>query len=268
MFLGSFGFGMLPLVWRVSDSSLNLMSVFGAGLMVGTALSVIIPEGAEAFCLAFQGEAVPEGLFGFSLTAGFLLMLLLDCVNFEGSDSASARSQSLEHKDPDEFLHPASKEHTPLWQLKGFSALVGILFHCVADGVVLGVSAVSPHEATGFLIALALIIHKAPAAFGLSMHLLSCGWNWRQVRKGSLLFSVSAPAVAIIGYSVLGAMSFVSSPTSIATCLLLSGGTFLYAACMHILPSAMKANDHHRLPLSQGRLQVDVAGGWTERAVL
>eukprot|EP00854_Cymbomonas_tetramitiformis_P008348 gene8348-9922_t len=128
------------LVWEDESEkrlALTQMSVFGAGLMVGTALSVIIPEGAEAFCLAFQGEAVPEGLFGFSLTAGFLLMLLLDCVNFEGSDSASARSQSLEHKDPDEFLHPASKEHTPLWQLKGFSALVGILFHCVADGVVL-----------------------------------------------------------------------------------------------------------------------------------
>ncbi|KAK0415747.1 hypothetical protein QR680_012098 [Steinernema hermaphroditum] len=48
MFAGSYIFGSVPLVMTLSESRARIFSVFGAGLLVGTALSVIIPEGVQA----------------------------------------------------------------------------------------------------------------------------------------------------------------------------------------------------------------------------
>jgi hypothetical protein len=45
MFCGAFGSGIIPLSFSMSESRLRLVTIFGAGLLVGTALVVIIPEG-------------------------------------------------------------------------------------------------------------------------------------------------------------------------------------------------------------------------------
>jgi hypothetical protein len=45
MFLGAFGAGYVPLAFNMSESRLRAVTIFGAGLLVGTALAVIIPEG-------------------------------------------------------------------------------------------------------------------------------------------------------------------------------------------------------------------------------
>ena len=49
MFVGSVIAGLAPLLLVVSDSQLQTISAVGAGLLIGTALGVILPEGAEAF---------------------------------------------------------------------------------------------------------------------------------------------------------------------------------------------------------------------------
>ncbi|CAJ0577122.1 unnamed protein product, partial [Mesorhabditis spiculigera] len=48
MFLGSYLAGYVPLLFTMSESRMRILSIFGAGLLVGTALSVIIPEGVES----------------------------------------------------------------------------------------------------------------------------------------------------------------------------------------------------------------------------
>jgi zinc transporter 9 len=45
MFLGAYAAGSIPLSFSMSESRLRLVTIFGAGLLVGTALIVIIPEG-------------------------------------------------------------------------------------------------------------------------------------------------------------------------------------------------------------------------------
>jgi len=45
MFAGAFGSGYIPLYFSWSERRLRLVTIFGAGLLVGTALIVIIPEG-------------------------------------------------------------------------------------------------------------------------------------------------------------------------------------------------------------------------------
>ena len=55
LFLGAFLAGLIPLSLRLTDSQLRLLTALGAGLLVGVALAVIIPEGFDAFADA-QGD--------------------------------------------------------------------------------------------------------------------------------------------------------------------------------------------------------------------
>ncbi|KAJ1360789.1 hypothetical protein KIN20_019853 [Parelaphostrongylus tenuis] len=48
MFLGSYLAGSIPMMFNMSESRMRMVSIFGAGLLLGTALSVIIPEGVES----------------------------------------------------------------------------------------------------------------------------------------------------------------------------------------------------------------------------
>ena len=47
MFIGSFVSGLIPLTLSLSESKMRFITIIGAGLLVGTALAVIIPEGVN-----------------------------------------------------------------------------------------------------------------------------------------------------------------------------------------------------------------------------
>ena len=47
MFVGSFVSGLIPLTLSLSESKMRFITIIGAGLLVGTALAVIIPEGVH-----------------------------------------------------------------------------------------------------------------------------------------------------------------------------------------------------------------------------
>ena len=49
MFFGSFGVAYLPHLIPLKPGTLKGITAFGAGLLVGTALIVIIPEGIHMF---------------------------------------------------------------------------------------------------------------------------------------------------------------------------------------------------------------------------
>ena len=54
-----------------------------------------------------------------------------------------------------------------------------------------------------------------------------------------LAFSLTAPASTLLTLLVLSALPAFASPTAVSLALLFSGGTFLYAATMHILPEVL-----------------------------
>jgi len=103
MFFGSYLCGNIPLVMKLSEAKLKLITIFGAGLLVGTALAVIIPEGInslytnvkfeESFneneksqinsiqysCIVSNRENLK--LIGISLILGFIFMMLIDQIS-------------------------------------------------------------------------------------------------------------------------------------------------------------------------------------------
>lgn len=83
----------------------------------------------------------------------------------------------------------------------------------------------------------------------------------RSTRRALLLFAAATPASALATYAVLLALPL-EGGVGVAFSLLFSGGSVLYAACVHILPSA--------LPLGGGGGQAGAADGcgrWLHLAV-
>ncbi|KAF5369537.1 hypothetical protein D9758_002598 [Tetrapyrgos nigripes] len=80
MGVASFGAGMLPLSFVFSGNHLSRLTTLGTGLLLGTALGVIIPEGIEALQDAKPSSEseLPTSKIALSLLCGFVLMLIIE----------------------------------------------------------------------------------------------------------------------------------------------------------------------------------------------
>lgn len=182
MLIGSYLAGSIPLVVTLSEEKLKVVTVFGAGLLVGTALTVIIPEGIRALYssdvhLMVSSQSPNNGkvaaaapdqnqddepehssTIGLSLVLGFVFMMIVDQIS------------SRRNKDP----YNADRNST---------ATIGLVVHAAADGVALGAAATTSHQDVEMIVFLAIMLHKAPAAFGLVSFLLHEGID-RLVQSG------------------------------------------------------------------------------------
>ena len=261
----------------LSQSQLRLISSIGIGILVGTSLIVIIPEGIEAITKASlpvhshentrsiysgamdvrdespspddedpasQAESeghVPTFYVGLSLILGFILMFMIDRLPRIASENfqppAPPRQISLSNlggsalpgdEETEGFLGsltPAPK------QSRSLATTVGLVIHAAADGIAMGASATSSDTALGFIVFLAIMIHKAPAAFGLTSVLLKQGLSKRAARGHLIVFSLASPfgawttflLVALLGGG--GDSQFDQWWTGML--LLFSAGTFL-----------------------------------------
>ncbi|KAJ2784629.1 hypothetical protein H4R18_001008 [Coemansia javaensis] len=83
MFAGSWAAGCVPLYVRMDQAKFSLLALFGAGLLVGAALGVIMPEGVETLTRALQargGDWVDSAntIISWALVGGFCTMFLVD----------------------------------------------------------------------------------------------------------------------------------------------------------------------------------------------
>ena len=87
MFLGTFLLGWAPKMIKASDKIMNLISMFGAGMLVGAALIVVIPEAIKIIIEAtFDPEMATEEVvseetsfnIGSAIAAGFTMMFVID----------------------------------------------------------------------------------------------------------------------------------------------------------------------------------------------
>jgi zinc transporter 9 len=102
----------------------------------------------------------------------------------------------------------------------------------------------------------AILLHKAPSAFGLSTFLLGTGvYSRKTVRQQIIAFSAAAPVTAMLTLILLSVQNFHDETRLLWTAILLlfSGGSFLYVAAVHVLPEVLSSPDH-------GTRQSDFAG--------
>lgn len=102
----------------------------------------------------------------------------------------------------------------------------------------------------GFIIFLAILLHKCPASVGLGSYLRGQGESTRNSIKSVLSFTLSSPISCIVFYFMLCCIpesNEFNLPLVLAVLLLISAGTFLYVATMHILPETLAANKDQTL---------------------
>lgn len=308
----------------LSQSQLRLISSLGIGILVGTSLIVIIPEGIEAVAttsasghthaarhaliprsagvswgvhnvaeLSVRRDTVDHGIskriiaeeiirdtrhvgeqvrrdedsdrtdvekphedtrpdhaepklptffIGFALMTGFVLMFLVDRLprhateNFQSAPAT--RHISLDNlessavtgeEESESFL--SSLAPTPR-QSRSLATTTGLVIHAAADGIAMGASATTSDMKLGFIIFVAIMIHKAPAAFGLTSVLLKQGLSKRAARGHLIVFSLAAPLGALATFlivSLIGgnSMEGESGQWWTGMLLLFSAGTFL-----------------------------------------
>ncbi|EEH35782.2 zinc transporter SLC39A9 [Paracoccidioides lutzii Pb01] len=330
--ISSFVVGSLPLSFSLSSSQLRLISALGMGVLVGTSLIVIIPEGVETLYSSSavlhthsnrrdinvvgrghtldarwhhslsisaidlrrdtpkledkpkedslnsspeepgEGEKLhqkqkgnekdgkigednshqssPHAWIGVALIGGFILMYLVDTLPSLAA-SSTKHQQRPYHISLDNLSSALGRTVSPsrtgggsLFDTSGsssrqdFATTTGLVIHSAADGIALGASTSS--TSLNFIIFLAIMVHKAPASFGLTSVLLRKGLSTRAARGHLLIFSLAAPVGAlvtwIIAHTVLSGHVGDEQATKWRTGMLLlfSAGTFLYVA-MHTM---------------------------------
>ncbi|XP_058121095.1 zinc transporter ZIP9 [Anopheles ziemanni] len=242
MLVGSYLAGNIPLIMSLSEEKLKNVSIFGAGLLVGTALTVIIPEGIRSLYdersleQAAKGHGTASGLsveehkhehsndehsgtIGLSLVLGFVFMMLVDQVSSRRTEGSNERN---------------------------LTATIGLVVHAAADGVALGAAATTSHSDVEIIVFLAIMLHKAPAAFGLVSFLLHEGVERDRIRKHLLIFALAAPALTLLTYFGIGSeqKETLESLNATGIAMLFSAGTFLYVATVHVLPELTHRSGH------------------------
>lgn len=113
MLIGSYIAGSIPLIVNLSEEKLKRITVLGAGLLVGTALAVIIPEGIRSLATDIKHEVNsnsvhpinhnqteenhgdPMSVIGISLVLGFVFMLLVDQISINRNAAKNPSERNI-----------------------------------------------------------------------------------------------------------------------------------------------------------------------------
>ncbi|EGD81274.1 hypothetical protein PTSG_11311 [Salpingoeca rosetta] len=129
MFFGAFGAGQLPLCLNIPPARTRQVNVFAAGLLLGTALIIIVPEGLHMWLEALQHgqdhdhghETAHGGHHGMGATAT--------------TSTSAARHNHHDHHDHGDLEHEhGAHAHLPHWQV-GIAMALGFVFMLVVEKI-------------------------------------------------------------------------------------------------------------------------------------
>lgn len=212
-------------------------------------------------------ESSPHAFIGVALILGYILMFLVDHLpdtfaNSKPKYQPMHISLSNLHRGPhnasslslngmaSEAVTPLATPMPPhLTPKKTSATTIGLVVHACADGIALGASSTAPSTTLSLVIFFAIMLHKAPAAFGLTSVLLKQGLSKKTVRTHLAFFSLAAPVGAFVTWAIvhtfgrgrLGGDEGLTWSTGWVLCF--SGGTFLYVA-MHSMSEATSGGSH------------------------
>ena len=131
--------------------------------------------------------------------------------------------------------------------------ILGILIHSAVDGIAMGAISVTSNTSLELVVFLAMILHKMPAAIGVTSLLLKKKDKTNaEINLQLFYFCASAPLTAFITYALFTTSILFSwtssasgplSPSALGLCLLFSGGTFLFTIAAHVMPELQQHHD-------------------------
>jgi len=220
--------GLPPILSKIKENQETLRRITGiaSGILLASALLVVIPEGFELATgeheeSGEEEEGVGNLLIGGAVLAGFLMMLIL-----EGSGIGHAVHEE-HHDHRDEHGHEHVHHRNSPWII-----VLGLSLHSAADGLAIGSAAAGSTEAVTALVALAVLIHKVPAAFSLGVFSMHERENRNDSVRDIVMFSLATPVMILVSFYTLQGMD----DHLIALVMLFAAGTFLYVATVDTLP--------------------------------
>ncbi|MBI4405200.1 MAG: ZIP family metal transporter [Deltaproteobacteria bacterium] len=198
--------GIIPiLIPGIREDKLKLFVSLGAGLLLGMAFLHMIPESVEH---------IPHS-FGLWLLVGFLCLLVIE--RFA-------------------MVH-ACEEHGCDYHTIGIAALLGLTIHGIIEGFALASSLMS---GIAPLVLIAILSHKAPAAFALTSILKLAGRTQTQIVAFTVAVALSVPMGMLAAYTVLESGTV---PGFAGILLAMSSGTFIYIGACDLLPELHRTNE-------------------------
>ena len=184
---------------RGVERYLRYFVALGAGFLIATALLEMMPEG-----LKLSPRLGPVLIMG-----GYCVVHLLE-------HTINAHFHYGEETHTGEFV----SRHT------GNSVLAGLSVHALFDGVAIG-SGFALNSSLGWLIFLAILLHKAPEGFTMASVMLASGRS----RTAAFDSAVALAAATLAGVLVIGL-----APRLVLYGLPLSAGVALYVAATDLVP--------------------------------
>lgn len=190
--------GVLPFFFDWDHKTAHRWIAFGAGSILGAAFLHMIPEGYEL--------AGRKSLW--MILVGFLLLYLIEQFSLK---------------------HPHEEESGEFYEI-GFLAFLGLTFHDLVDGITLAsgghIPALTP------AIFLALVLHKLPTTFALSLLLLHGDYPKRRIFMLLAILLLAIPAGTLVSEFFL----VHESTVTVGRLILFSAGTFIYIGAYELLP--------------------------------
>jgi len=305
MFVLTLAFGMLPIKCQLGSFYNNLIATFAAGLLLGTACIVILPEGLEMLLHGLEshddhddheeeeehhededheeeehheeehhedehGEEELNGmLVGLAILAGIVFMLLVhrlgpkhshghghadghatdqdqgeqpvsvDASDNPKGDKGEIRAMEIEAAGGNEEISIVLRGNSTEKKQTISAVTLGLLMHAMFDGVALGIVTAGEEDSKiTWVVFGALMGHKGTEAISLTVILLTQNLSSWAIFLNVLLFSASAPLMALVTFFILeaGTESSEHAGDTLGYFMLFAGGTFLGVVFEHILP--------------------------------
>lgn len=182
---------------------LRYFVALGAGFMLATALVEMVPESLE-----LRGK-----------TAGLLVLLGYLIIHFF-EHTVTSHFHFGEETHHDEFVH---------WH-KGYSVVLGLVIHTFFDGIAIA-SGFLVSNWLGWLIFLAIFLHKIPEGFTVSSVMLASGRSRGTAWGASVLLG---------GSTLAGVLTMAIFRHHVGAGLPLSAGVTIYVAASDLVPEVNK----------------------------
>ena len=178
---------------------LRYFVALGAGFLMATAVLEMIPEGLK------QSQSLAPIL----IMGGYCVVHLLE-------HTINAHFHFGEETHTGEFVSKRT----------GYSVLAGLSVHALFDGVAIG-SGFAVNSRLGWLIFLAIFLHKAPEGFTMASVMMASGRS----RAAAFYSAVALAAATLAGVLVIGL-----APGLVLYGLPISAGVALYVAATDLVP--------------------------------
>ena len=202
---------------------LKYLLALGAGFMLAVTLVEILPKTVEIW----QQKSAATDVFYIPmllLLGGYLLTQFLEhtiAPHFHLGEEMHCEDKTHAH----ELISPRS----------AYTAVAGLLVHTFFDGITIA-AASQIDVKVGFLVFIAVFLHKFPEGFTVGSMVLAAGKEQRQVMIAATLLGCATLAGVLSFYFIgtnLGA--------SVAWALPIAGGVTLYVAASDLIPEV----NHH-----------------------